>query len=100
MFDTTSRYFNLQTKKLVIIDTDDEIKEIRYIRRRFLSPAVEMTVLAEHTVTQDDRIDNITAVYMGDPTQFWRICDANEVFKPTELTDEIGRVMKISAPNI
>ena len=100
MFDSTSRYFNIETSTLTIKDSDNEKKEIKYVKRRFLPSADAMTILVEHTVTQDERLDNITAYYLGDPTQFWRICDANEAFKPTDLTDETGRIIKISAPNI
>lgn len=100
MFDSTSRYFKIEISTFTIKDPDNGNKEIKYVKRRFLPSANEMTTLAEHTVTQDERLDNITAYYLGDPTQFWRLCDANEVFEPEELTDEIGIVIKISAPNV
>ena len=37
---------------------------------------------------QGDRLDNIAARYLGDPEQFWRICDANGAMRPDELTDD------------
>jgi hypothetical protein len=49
-------------------------------------------------VVQSDRLDNVAARYLGDPTQFWRICDTNYVFSPSELTDTVGRVITIALP--
>ena len=36
--------------------------------------------------------------YLGDPEQFWRVCDANEAMRPEELTEEAGRTVKITLP--
>ena len=49
-------------------------------------------------MTQGDRLDNITAQYLGDPEQFWRICDANDAMRPDELTETIGRRLRITLP--
>ena len=54
--------------------------------------------LLEHLVTQGERLDNVTAKYLNDPTQFWRVADANQASRPEELTDEIGRRIVISLP--
>jgi len=54
--------------------------------------------LQEHVVKQNERLDNITARYMGDPEQFWRICDANAAMRPDELTKTIGRRLRITLP--
>ena len=43
-------------------------------------------MLVEHSVKEGDRLDNIAAHYLGDPEQFWRLCDANEAMQPDELT--------------
>lgn len=99
MFDTTSRYANCEIATLITKEADGSTREVRYVRRRFIPPAEGMTVLVEHTVTQGERLDNITAKYLGDPTQFWRICDANEVMSPEEL-EEIGRAIKIAMPGM
>jgi hypothetical protein len=100
MFDTTSRYFNL---KIATISVPDDqaggVREIRYVRRRIIPSSKSLTTLVEHTVAQGERLDNITARYLGDPTQFWRICDANDALQPEEL-EETGRVIKIALPNI
>ncbi|MFB8789830.1 MAG: hypothetical protein U7123_13490 [Potamolinea sp.] len=90
MFTVTSRYYNIETVKTV----DANGGQIVYLRRRFLPPPTNAT-FAEHTVTQDERLDNITARYLGDPEQFWRLCDANNAMHPEELTAEIGRRLNI-----
>jgi hypothetical protein len=99
MFDKSSRYANCEPATLTVTEPDGTTRELRYARRRFIPPVDGMTVLVEHTVTQGERLDNITAKYLGDPTQFWRVCDANEVMKPEELEDT-GRAIKIAMPGI
>jgi hypothetical protein len=100
MFDQTSRYYNGPTTTLIVTDSDGTQREIRYVQRRFIPSAGGMTTLVEHTVVQGERLDNITARYMGDPTQFWRICDANNVLDPNELTDEAGYMITIALPQL
>lgn len=98
MFEPTSRYAKLTVKTLTVNDADGEPRDIRYVERRFLPPAGTGTSLAEHVVTQGDRLDNITAKYLGDSTQFWRVADANDTLRPEELTDGIGRRIVIELP--
>lgn len=99
MFETTSRYFNLETATTNAPDQEDGTREIRYVRRRIIPSAENLTTLVEHTVAQGERLDQITARYLGDPLQFWRVCDANNVLRPEEL-EETGRIIKIALPGI
>jgi hypothetical protein len=69
-----------------------------YVRRRFLPPPDRFALLQEHEVKQGDRLDNITARYLGDPEQFWRVADANNALDPVELTDTEGRRLRITLP--
>ena len=86
MFPVTSRYNDIEVATLEVEDDT-----IAYLRCRFLpSSPQSRVVLAEHTVTQGDRLDNISARYLADPEQFWRICDANNAMRPDDLTVEIG----------
>jgi hypothetical protein len=94
MFPVTSRYYGIET---ATYETNDG-REIVYLRRRFLPAAANGSLIAEHLVTQGERLDNITARYLGDPEQFWRVCDANNAMRPEELTDEIGRRLRIPFP--
>jgi hypothetical protein len=95
-FPQTSRYFGIET---TTIETADG-KTHAYLRRRFVPPPENFTTLLEHVVVQGDRIDNVTARYLGDPLQFWRVCDANRAMRPEELTEEeaIGRRIRITLP--
>lgn len=95
MFDPASRYFTIEEAKLVITDPDGSTREIAYKRRRFIPQPEDAMSLAEHSVVQGERLDNITAHYLGDPLQFWRIADANLESSPLELTDEPGETITI-----
>ena len=73
-------------------DADGADARSRYMRRRFIPPADGRDRRSSSTRSpQGERLDHITARYLGDPTQFWRICDANDALRPAELTDEPGR---------
>lgn len=93
MFPVTSRYYSVETTRLTLPDG----REIVYLRRRF-PPRAAAVPLAEHLVTESDRLDNVTAVYLGDPEQFWRVCDANNALRPAEM-EEDGRRIVIPAIN-
>ncbi len=98
MFEPSSRYYSLTKKTLTVTDADGEAREIRYVERRFLPPPGASPTLIEHTVIQGERLDQITAKYLSDPTQFWQVADANQVLRPEELTEEIGRRIIIALP--
>ena len=94
LFPPTSRYHGIETTKLETADG----KTIVYLRRRFCPLPERFTLLQEHVVVQGDRLDNISARYIEDPEQFWRICDANAAMRPDELTETIGRRIRITLP--
>jgi hypothetical protein len=98
MFQPTSRYYEIETVKMTVRNSRGEPRIVSYKRRRFVPSGATMTTLAEHTVAQGDRLDNLAARYVGDPEQFWRICDANNVLRPEELTKEVGRAVRIGLP--
>jgi hypothetical protein len=96
MFEANSRYYRIQESSITSKDNEGRERKIVYKRRRFIPKTEDTGTLVEHTVLQGERLDNITAHYMGDPTLFWRICDANLILSPEELTDEAGRSIKIA----
>jgi hypothetical protein len=100
MFDPTSRYVAIPTVSVSIPDGQGGTREVRYVRRRFVPQAAGMAQLAVHTLVQGDRLDTITHQYLGDPTQSWRVCDANTAMNPTDLTSEadIGRPIIVAVP--
>lgn len=93
-FPPTSRYYGVGTSTLQTADGETVI----YLQRRFVPPPERFALLREHVVVQDERLDNIAAAYLGDPEQFWRVCDANNALRPDELTEEIGRRLRITLP--
>lgn len=97
MFDSNSRYHNHPVKTISLVE-GGEAREITYVQRRFIPSTEGMTTVVEHLVTEGERLDNIAARYIGDPTQFWRICDANGAVRPEELTEKIGRRIIIAIP--
>lgn len=96
MFPPTSRYHETGVVKKELPDG----REVVYLRRRF-APAPDPeapSLLAEHPVAEGDRLDNVTALYLADPEQFWRVCDANDAARPDELTERVGRRLRIPLP--
>ena len=71
---------------------------ITYLKRRFVPPQENFATLAEHQVVSGDRVDNLAARYLGDPEQYWRLCDANGAMNPAELTEVVGSVVRITLP--
>jgi hypothetical protein len=93
-FPPSSRYHGIETAEL---ETPDGTRTI-YIRRRFIPQPDRFAFLQEHTVAEGERPDNIAARYLSDPQQFWRICDANAVMDPWELTEAAGKKVRITLP--
>jgi hypothetical protein len=94
MFPPTSRYAAIETAELQL----GPGRTVVYLRRRFAPQPERFALLHEHLVVQGDRLDNITAAYLTDPEQFWRIADANAAMRPDELTKTIGRRLRITLP--
>lgn len=97
MFDTSSRYYQIETATLSTTDAEGKPRLLVYKRRRLIPAREDATLLAEHTVSEGERLDTITARYLNDPTQYWQLCDANGAMRPSELVQEIGRVLHIVA---
>lgn len=96
MFEPSSRYAAIETTTLEQPDG----RTVAYKRRRFLPRGSSMPLLIEVTVAQGDRLDLITATTLGDPEQFWRICDANDAMHPAELTAMPGRRLRVAVPQV
>jgi hypothetical protein len=99
MFEPTSRYAKLAVLSHTATGPDGTPRDLRYVERRFVPPDAGAT-LVEHTVIEGERLDQITARYLADPTQFWRVADANGAMRPQELTDEAGGMVKIALPQM
>jgi hypothetical protein len=94
LFAPVSRYYGIGTNTLDLSGG----RTIVYVLRRFVPPPENFQLLQERTVVQGDRLDNLAAQYLGDPTLFWRLCDANRAMRPDDLATTVGRVLKITLP--
>ena len=93
-FPPTSRYALTPTTSLVRADGT----MVTYLKRRFVPAPENLALLQWHQVVQGERLDNIAAKYLGDPEQFWRLCDANRALRPEELAETIGKPLRITLP--
>ncbi|MFG1922709.1 LysM domain-containing protein [Cryptosporangium sp. NPDC048952] len=95
---TAGRYANSRRAVTTLPDGADGFRDVPYLRSRLLPPPDSGRLLAEHTVTRGDRPDLVAAAYLGDPEQFWRLCDANPLLHPDELTGEDAIGTRIAIP--
>ncbi len=98
MLDATSRYARLEVVTLDAPGADGAPRPVRYVTRRLIPAVSPSDTLVEHTVSAGERLDRVTARYLGDPAQFWRIADANQAIRPEETTDRPGTVLRIALP--
>ena len=96
MFQPTSRYYNLETTAR----TEADGRVVAYKRRRFLPRGESLLVLAELSVGQGERLDVLTSRALGDPEQFWRVCDANDAMYPPDLVAEPGQRVRVPVPQV
>ena len=94
LFASTSRYYGLATATIL-----QQGGPIAYVLQRFVPQPERFQLLQQHTVMQGERLDNITATYLGDPTLFWRVCDANRAMRPWKLVETVGRKLRITMPD-
>lgn len=92
-FPPTSRYHGLETASVAGPDGQPVV----YVRRRFLPQPGRFATLSEHTVRDGERLDVLAARFLGDPEQFWRLCDANGVMDPAEL-EAPGVTVRLTLP--
>jgi hypothetical protein len=93
MFDSGSRYAVLEDA----IYTTPDGREITYKRRRFLPLGETLAALTAVQMGPGDRLDRMAAQFLGDPEQFWQICDANNCMNPFDL-GTTGDTLRIPIP--
>ena len=94
MFEDNSRYHNIIMARHTLPDG----RSVAYVGRRFVPRAETIPTLVELRTAQEDRLDLIAYRTLGDPEQFWRICDANNVLDPRELTREPNTRVRVGIP--
>jgi hypothetical protein len=90
-----SRYADVGVTSVQVLRNGVPV-EIRFVNRRFIPPPAASLSIITYSVKQGDRVDNIAARFLGDPTQFWRLADVNVVLRPSELTDTLGNKIEIA----
>lgn len=91
MFFRGSRYEHIDEAEVV----GRGGRTVRYKRMRFI-PEIEGGL--GETVREDDRPDLVAFRVLGDPEQFWRLCDVNREPRPVDLTDREGPRRRIQVP--
>ena len=89
MFEKTSRYSKSKTYKV----RDWRGREVTVVEP---AGAPEQRFLGIHRRLQGQRIDHLAYKYLRTPTQFWRICELNNVMLAEALSeaDEINIPVK------
>jgi hypothetical protein len=68
---------------------------IRYKRIRFIP---EITGQLTYKVEEGDRPDLAAYRAIGDPEQFWRLCDVNRIRRPADLTAPPAKRIAVPRP--
>jgi hypothetical protein len=93
-FAPDSRYHGLDIMQW----TRPDGRQVPYVRRRFVAPPESFATVGEHGVSVGDRLDNLAYHHIGDPQKYWQICDSNGVIRPEELTETVGRRIRLTLP--
>jgi len=93
MFFTGSRYNAVDVAQVTLPDG----RVVSYKRMRFIP---EDGGALSYKVRQGDRPDLAGYNALGDPEQFWRLCDVNRVQRAVDLTAEPGEKIAVPGPNI
>lgn len=83
----SSRYYGAATR----LYTPQNAASVIYLARRIVPQPSLYASVQNYVVVENDRIDNLSARFLGDPLLFWMICDANVATDSDELTAQKGR---------
>ena len=87
-FPPESRYHGAEVRT----PTGADGAPVAYLARRFCPSPERFATLSVHRLPQGQRLDQTAAALIGDPEQFWVLCDANGAVWPEELEGEDVRV--------
>jgi hypothetical protein len=88
MFSPGSRYERVPTA----VHVDRDGRQRPYVLLRTFPPAAPTQ--QQHEFAEHERLDLVAWRFLGDPEQFWRICDANRTLQPATL-EVVGRRLRI-----
>lgn len=89
--NTNSRYYGAAVETFTLPNTTP----VKYLARRIIPQPAIYTSVQNYVVVDGDRLDNIAAKFLGDPSLWWMICDVNGATDPDELTAQAGRSILI-----
>ena len=69
-----------------------------FLATRPLPPRETLVSDTRYVVQPGDRPDLIAAKLLGDSLQYWRLCDANSIPNPFDLTAQPGRSLIVPPP--
>jgi hypothetical protein len=95
-FPPDSRYYSFGVQQYIAPDG----QSIPYLQRRIVPQpgAPSYATVNLYTVQQGDRLDRISAKFLGDPLMAWLISDANGAIDPWQLVETPGTVLAITTP--
>jgi hypothetical protein len=93
-YPPNSRYYGVATTTTTMASGET----VTCLVRRVVPRPSSFATLQMVTIRDGDRIDRLAAQYLGDPLLYWRICDANGVLRPDELTETPGLTINITMP--
>jgi len=94
-FAPNSRYYGVPIARFITAGDDTGVP---YVLRRFIPQRRDIPIAFEHVVQSGERPDTLASAMLGDPELYWRVCDANAVIDPFELTDTLGKHVGIPLP--
>ncbi len=93
MFDSSSRYADDRVHTNIFVTRDG--RKIPYKQRRFVPAPGNVQTVGEVEILPVDRLDLVTYRALGDPLQFWRICDANGISNPFSQELRPGETLSV-----
>ena len=96
MLQPGSRYHALAASPLT--DTAADGRPVLYLPRRTLPPTGPASLPASIVAGTLERLDQVAARTLGNPEQFWRLCDANAAMNPFTLIAESGGQLQLPSP--
>jgi hypothetical protein len=93
-YTPNSRYYGLTVRKR----TNAAGMSETFVARRIIPAMARYRALDRHRTDGDERIENLSADYLGDSELYWRICDANGDEDPGLSAQPIGRLITIPLP--
>jgi phage tail protein X len=97
------RYDGVGVAVVTVRDSEGAERQVRYLRQsRPAPPAGGRPALATHLVIAGDRLDTVTARYLGDSLAYWRVADANPALGLHDLIGPApeGLLLQIPTPEV